>query len=67
MSAMNLDTGIDLVLTKGEHEHRIRLTRLVEFSSAFARYLFEMVGSEQDDDAAGPTPGDDFNDLWGTL
>jgi hypothetical protein len=67
MSAMNLDTGIDLVLTKGEHEHRIRLTRLVEFSSAFARYLFEMVGSEQDDDAAGTAPGDDFNDLWGTL
>ena len=67
MSTMNLDTGVDLLLSVGEREQLIRLTRLVEFSSAFARYLFEFVHTEQDEPAAGTTPTDDFNDLWGTL
>lgn len=67
MSAMNLDTGVDLLLSVGEREQMIRLTRLVEFSSAFARYLFEFVRTEQDEPAPGTTPADDFNDLWGTL
>lgn len=67
MSAMSLQTGVDLVLTIGEREQLVHLTRLVEFSSAFARYLFEFVRTEQDDDDPGNAPADDFDDLWGTL
>jgi hypothetical protein len=67
MSAMSLQTGVDVMLTVGQREQLIRLTRLVEFSSAFARYLFEFVHAEKDDDDTGSAPGDDFNDLWGTL
>lgn len=67
MSAMNLQTGVELVLTLGDREQLIRLTRLVEFSSAFARYLFEFVRTQQDEDETSNSPADDFNDLWGTL
>jgi hypothetical protein len=67
MSAMNLDTDVELVLNSGSGEQLIRLTRLLEFSSAFARYLFEPVHAEQDEERSGHMPGDDFNDLWGSL
>jgi hypothetical protein len=67
MSAMNLDTGVDLVLSMGEREQFVRLTRLVEFSSAFARYLFEFVHEEHDGDTSDGAAGDEFNDLWSTL
>ena len=43
---MNLQTGVELVLTLGDREQLIRLTRLVEFSSAFARYHFEFVKTD---------------------
>lgn len=67
MSAMSLQNGSEATLTLGEKEQPIRLTRLVEFSSAFARYQFELVKSEEDEANDEHRPGDDFNDLWSTL
>ncbi|MDJ0739273.1 MAG: hypothetical protein QNJ91_06125 [Gammaproteobacteria bacterium] len=67
LSAMNLQTGIDLVLNVGGREQLIRLSKLVEFSSAFARYHFEMVKSDDDADDGDERPGDEFSDLWGNL
>jgi hypothetical protein len=67
MSAMNLQTGVDLSLSIGEKEQLIRLTKLVEFSSAFARYHFEFVKTEKDEQADEARPGDDFDDLWSSL
>ena len=67
MSAMSLQTGVDLDLVIGGKEQVIRLTKLVEFSSAFARYHFEFVKSEQDETTDEPRPGDDFDDLWNSL
>jgi hypothetical protein len=67
MSAMNLDVGVDLVLTLDDREQTIRLTRLIEFSCAFARYLFELVQSEEEQKPADDRPDTDFDDLWGTL
>jgi hypothetical protein len=54
-------------LSIGDREQLIRLTKLVEFSSAFARYQFEFVRSEQDEALEENRPGDDFNDLWSNL
>ncbi len=67
MSAMNLKTGVDLVLSTNDKEQRIRLTKLVEFSSAFARYHFEFVRPEGGQDAADERHEDEFSDLWGSL
>lgn len=67
MSAMNLQTGVDLDLTIAGKEQLIRLTKLVEFSSAFARYHFEFVKVEQEESPDGPRPTDDFDDLWNNL
>ena len=67
MSAMSLQTGVDLWLSIGGREQMIRLTKLVEFSSAFARYHFELVQSEEDDLSDRVRPGDEFNDLWSNL
>lgn len=67
MSAMSLQTGVDLWLSIGGKEQMIRLTKLVEFSSAFARYHFELVRSEEDDLSDSVRPGDEFNDLWSNL
>jgi hypothetical protein len=67
MSAMNLQTGVDLLMSIGEKEQLIRLTKLVEFSSAFARYHFEFVKTEKEEQADENRPGDDFDDLWSSL
>lgn len=66
MSAMSLQTGVDLWLATGGKEQMIRLTKLVEFSSAFARYLFEFVNNDADrgDDEH---VGDEFDELWSSL
>ena len=66
MSAMSLQTGVDLLLTINAKEQLIRLTKLVEFSSAFARYHFELVTTDQGDAPDG-LPGEEFNDLWNNL
>jgi hypothetical protein len=67
MSAMTLQTGVDLWLSTGGKEQQIRLTKLVEFSSAFARYQFEFAANSDDgtDDVNG-TSGE-FDDLWSSL
>jgi hypothetical protein len=67
MSAMSLPTGADLWLTIGGKEQLVRLTKLVEFSSAFARYHFEFVKTEEDEPADDARPGGDFDDLWNNL
>ncbi len=67
MNALNLTIGIDLVLSIGGTERLIRLTKVVEFSSAFARYLFEFVKSEAETPADGSRPEDEFSDLWNSL
>lgn len=67
MSTMSLQTGTDLVLSAGGREQLIRLTRLIEFSSAFTRYHFESVSSDEGEPSSGERPGDEFNDLWGNL
>jgi hypothetical protein len=67
MSTMSLQTGVDAMLLLGDKEQLIRLTRLVEFSSAFARYQFEFVKTEDDENVDEKRPGDDFNDLWSNL
>jgi hypothetical protein len=67
MSTMSLQTGSEAALSIGDREQLIRLTKLVEFSSAFARYQFEFVRSEQDEALEENRPGDDFNDLWSNL
>lgn len=66
MSAMSLQTGVDLWLTIGGKEQKIQLTKLVEFSSAFARYNFELVRTDGEG-SDGDRPGGDFNDLWSNL
>lgn len=67
MSAMSLQTGVDLLLSIGAKEQLIRLTKLVEFSSAFARYHFEFVKTEEQERADEGRPGDEFSDLWSNL
>jgi hypothetical protein len=68
MSAMNLQTGVDLMLATSGKEQLIRLNKLVEFSSAFARYHFDLVKTEDDEaDIADGRPGDEFSDLWNNL
>ena len=67
MSTMSLQTGVDLTLNVGAQEQTIRLTKLVEFSSAFARYHFETVKTDDKQSEGGERPGDEFNDLWGNL
>jgi hypothetical protein len=67
MSAMSLQTGVDLALSIGTQEQLVRLTKLVEFSSAFARYHFEFVKSEEDERTDDARPGSDFDDLWSNL
>ncbi|MGB5638469.1 MAG: hypothetical protein WBM63_05065 [Sedimenticolaceae bacterium] len=67
MSAMSLPTGVDLWLSIGGKEQLIRLSKLVEFSSAFARYHFEFVKTEEDERADDARPGGDFDDLWNNL
>jgi len=59
--------GTNLWLKQGSDERMIRLTKLVEFSSAFARYLFEFVRSEVDEDSDQNRLGDEFDDLWNSL
>jgi hypothetical protein len=66
MSAMTLQTGVDLWLATGGKEQMIRLTKLVEFSSAFARYLFEFVNNDADQDGDEHV-GDEFDELWSSL
>ncbi|MGD8956978.1 MAG: hypothetical protein PVJ03_06545 [Chromatiaceae bacterium] len=67
MNALNLATGSDLLLSIGGTERLIRLTKVVEFSSAFARYHFEFVKSEEETPADGSRPEDEFSDLWNSL
>lgn len=67
MSAMSLETGVDLLLSMAGREQLIRLTKLVEFSSAFARYHFELVRLEQDENQDGDSPFDEFSELWNSL
>jgi hypothetical protein len=67
MSAMTLQTGVDLVLATPGKEQLIRLNRLVEFSSAFARYQFEFVETQSQADVADDRPDDEFSDLWSNL
>lgn len=67
MSSMSLQTGEDLLLSMAGKEQIVRLTKLVEFNSAFARYHFEFVASEGDDPENGDTPDDEFSDLWSNL
>ena len=67
MSAMSLQTGVDLLLNIGGKEQLIRLTKLVEFSSAFARYHFEFVRTEEEERENEQRPGGDFEDLWSNL
>jgi hypothetical protein len=66
MSAMQLQTGIDLWLSLGGREQKVRLSRLVEFTSAFARYQFEFVDADNGPNGNGG-PGDEFSDLWSNL
>lgn len=67
LNAMSLRTGVDLVLTANGREQLVRLTKLVEFSSAFARYHFESVKTDADEPGEDERPGDEFSDLWGNL
>ena len=67
LHAMSLQTGVDLALTFGGKEQLVRLTKLVEFNSAFARYNFEFVKSETEESGEDERPGDEFSDLWGNL
>ena len=67
MSAMNLQTGVDLQLQLAGKEQLIRLTKLVEFSSAFVRYHFEFVQTEDKQGEDDGHPGDEFSDLWSSL
>lgn len=67
LNAMSLKTGVDLLLSIGNNDQLIRLTRLIEYSSAFARYQFEFVKSENDGDDPEDRPGEEFSDLWGNL
>ena len=67
MSAMSLQTGVDLLLSLAGKEQLIRLTRLVEFSSAFARYQFEFVKTDEAEAGDEGQPGDEFSDLWSNL
>ena len=67
MSTMSLPTGADVVLNIGSREQTIRLTKLVEFSSAFARYHFESVNTDEGEQNSSERPGDEFSDLWGNL
>jgi len=67
MSALNLKTGVDLWLSIRGKEQLIRLTKVVEFSSAFARYHFEMVKSDKDKQQDDDQPGDEYSDLWSNL
>jgi len=67
MSAMNLQTGVDLQLQLAGKEQLIRLTKLVEFSSAFVRYHFEFVQTEDKQGEDDGRPGDEFSDLWSSL
>lgn len=67
MSAMSLQTGVDLWLSAGGREHRVQLTRLIEFSSAFARYQFDFVQTDDGSSAGRNGPGDEFSDLWSNL
>lgn len=67
MSAMSLQTGVDLWLAIGDKEQLVRLTKLVEFSSAFARYHFEFIKTEDDEHSDDAHPGGDFDDLWSNL
>ncbi len=67
MSAMNLQTGVDLMLAMSGREQLIRLIKLVEFSSAFARYQFEFVKTEDEANIADGRPDDEFSDLWNNL
>ena len=67
MSAMTLQTGVDLLLSIAGKEQLIRLTKLVEFSSAFARYHFEFVRTDDEEGDNERLPGGDFDDLWSNL
>jgi hypothetical protein len=67
MSTMNLQTGVDLLLTIAGREELIRLTKLVEFSSAFARYHFEFTQREAEHDDDQARPSDEFSELWNNL
>jgi hypothetical protein len=67
LNAMSLPTGVDLSLSTEAGEQLIRLTRLIEYSSAFARYQFEFVRSNQSDTDRDDRPGDEFSDLWSNL
>ena len=67
MSAMNLQTELELWLSLSGKEQRIRLTKLIEFSSAFARYQFEFANTGEEERTDENNPGDDFSDLWNNL
>ena len=64
---LNLQTGVNLQLSIGGKNQLIRLTKLVEFSSAFARYHFEFVKTDDEETGDEMRPGDEFDDLWNNL
>ncbi|BAN68813.1 hypothetical protein [endosymbiont of unidentified scaly snail isolate Monju] len=45
----------------------IRLTRLIDFSSAFARLGFELVASGEDSEGQSSKPYNEFDSLWNSL
>jgi hypothetical protein len=67
MNNLDLQTGVDLQLSIGDQKQLIRLTKLVEFSSAFARYHFEFVKTDVEETGDESHPGDEFDDLWNNL
>ncbi len=67
MNTLNLQTGVDLQLSLAGKDQLIRLTKLVEFSSTFARYHFEFVKTEDEETSDETRPGDEFDDLWNNL
>lgn len=66
MSAMSLQTGVELWLNTGDKEQMVILNKVMEFSSAFVRYQFDF--AERNDDSGGSAQRtDEFEDLWGNL
>jgi cyclic-di-GMP-binding protein len=66
MSAMSLQTGVELWLNTGDREQVIVLTKVMEFSSAFVRYQFEFADRSDENVSSGQRV-DEFDDLWGNL
>jgi hypothetical protein len=66
VSSSSFPVGASLLMSHGGQERPIRLTRLVENSSAFAQFQFAYTpaGQAPEDNSA---TGDVFDDLWNSL